>query len=103
MKRRVLDRGLAALGAGRRSMRRARERIAPRMARHILLSCALTTSGALLCAATTGQEADKPNILVIMGDDVGSVNIGAYHQSIIAGKTPNLDQLASDQLPVTDY
>ena len=37
----------------------------------------------------------KPNILVIMGDDVGWFNIGAYHQGIMSGKTPNLDKLAS--------
>src|SRR5262249_12537951 len=43
-------------------------------------------------AATSGQ---KPNILVIMGDDVGWFNIGAYHQGIMSGKTPNLDKLAA--------
>ena len=37
----------------------------------------------------------KPNILVIMGDDVGWFNIGAYHRGIMSGKTPNLDKLAS--------
>ena len=41
------------------------------------------------------QAADKPNILVIMGDDVGWFNIGAYHQGIMSGKTPNLDKLAA--------
>ena len=39
--------------------------------------------------AATGK---KPNILFIMGDDVGWFNIGAYHQGIMSGKTPNLDQ-----------
>jgi len=37
----------------------------------------------------------KPNILFIMGDDVGWFNIGAYHRGIMSGKTPNLDKLAS--------
>ncbi len=41
------------------------------------------------------QDAPKPNILVIMGDDVGWFNIGAYHRGIMSGKTPNLDKLAS--------
>ena len=45
----------------------------------------------------------KPNILVIMGDDVGWFNIGAYHQGIMSGKTPNLDQLAAQGLRFTDY
>src|SRR5437773_423104 len=33
----------------------------------------------------------RPNILVIMGDDVGWFNIGAYHRGMMSGKTPNLD------------
>ena len=45
----------------------------------------------------------KPNILVIMGDDIGWFNIGAYHQGIMSGKTPNLDQLAKDGMRFTDY
>jgi arylsulfatase len=50
------------------------------------------------------QAAEKqPNILVIMGDDVGWFNIGAYHQGIMSGKTPNLDKLASEGMRFTDY
>jgi arylsulfatase A-like enzyme len=45
----------------------------------------------------------QPNILVIMGDDVGWFNIGAYHRGIMSGKTPNLDKLASQGMMFTDY
>ena len=45
--------------------------------------------------ATGSAQTKKPNIIVIMGDDVGWFNIGAYHQGIMSGKTPNLDKLAS--------
>ncbi|MCI0573222.1 MAG: arylsulfatase [Myxococcaceae bacterium] len=45
----------------------------------------------------------KPNILVIMGDDVGWFNIGAYHQGIMSGRTPNLDKLAAQGMRFTDY
>jgi arylsulfatase len=45
----------------------------------------------------------QPNIVVIMGDDIGWFNIGAYHQGIMAGKTPNLDKLASEGMRFTDY
>lgn len=45
----------------------------------------------------------QPNILVIMGDDIGWFNIGAYHRGIMSGKTPNLDQLASQGMLFTDY
>jgi arylsulfatase A-like enzyme len=45
----------------------------------------------------------KPNILVIMGDDVGWFNIGAYHQGIMSGETPNIDKLASEGMRFTEY
>jgi hypothetical protein len=40
-------------------------------------------------------SARKPNIVFITGDDIGWYNIGAYHQGIMAGRTPNLDRLAA--------
>ena len=53
---------------------------------------------------TTPAPAEKkPNILVIMGDDVGWFNIGAYHRGMMSGKTPNLDKLASQGMMFTDY
>ena len=48
-------------------------------------------------------QTKQPNIVVIMGDDIGWFNIGAYHQGIMAGKTPNLDKLASEGMRFTDY
>ena len=45
----------------------------------------------------------KPNIIVIMGDDIGYWNIGAYHQGMMAGRTPNLDKLAAEGMRFTDY
>jgi arylsulfatase len=45
----------------------------------------------------------KPNIVFIMGDDVGIWNIGAYHRGMMSGKTPNLDKLASQGVIFTDY
>src|SRR6185503_12189043 len=45
----------------------------------------------------------QPNIVVIMGDDVGWFNIGAYHRGMMSGKTPNLDRLASQGMMFTDY
>jgi arylsulfatase A-like enzyme len=54
-------------------------------------------------ANAQAQAEKKPNILVIMGDDVGWFNIGAYHRGIMSGKTPNLDKLASQGMMFTDY
>src|SRR3984957_5455421 len=45
----------------------------------------------------------KPNIVVIMGDDIGMWNIGAYHRGLMAGRTPNLDKLAAEGMLFTDY
>jgi len=45
----------------------------------------------------------KPNIVVIMGDDIGMWNIGAYHRGLMAGRTPNIDKLAADGAIFTDY
>ncbi len=63
------------------------------------------TSAALglsLVAATTSQAADKPNILVIWGDDVGVHNISAYNHGIMGYKTPNIDRLANEGALFTD-
>jgi len=50
--------------------------------------------------AAAGQ---RPNIVFIMGDDIGWFNIGAYHQGIMASRTPNLDKLAAEGMRFTDY
>ncbi len=54
-------------------------------------------------AAEAQQAGKKPNIVFIMGDDVGWFNVGAYHQGIMSGKTPNLDELARQGMRFTDY
>src|SRR5262245_42903565 len=45
----------------------------------------------------------KPNIVFIMGDDIGWFNIGAYHQGMMAGRTPTLERLAAEGMRLTDY
>ncbi len=52
--------------------------------------------------ATTGSG-KQPNIVFIMGDDIGWFNIGAYHHGIMAGRTPNLDRMAAEGMLFTDY
>src|SRR5664279_4614341 len=68
-----------------------------------LWSLLATTATVLTVSPTQAQADKKPNILVIMGDDVGWFNIGAYHQGMMSGKTPNLDQLAAQGMRFTDY
>jgi len=57
----------------------------------------------VLVAGPTFASDKGPNILVIMGDDVGWFNIGAYHRGMMSGMTPNLDKLASQGMMFTDY
>jgi len=69
-----------------------------------LTSCATAQPApSMQSASSSGGGGKRPNILVIMGDDVGWFNIGAYHQGIMSGKTPNLDKLASQGMRFTDY
>jgi arylsulfatase A-like enzyme len=58
-----------------------------------------------LCLAcpTAFAAKDKPNILVIWGDDVGISNISAYTKGLVGYQTPNIDKIASDGIIFTDY
>jgi arylsulfatase A-like enzyme len=49
------------------------------------------------------QAADKPNILVIWGDDIGQFNISAYNMGMMGYKTPNIDRIASEGAVFTDW
>jgi arylsulfatase len=75
--------------------------------RLVLLAIAIGTfsvgSSCVRPAAAQTNGDKKPNIVFIMADDVGWFNIGAYHQGIMAGRTPNLDQLATEGMRFTDY
>ncbi|MCR9185479.1 MAG: arylsulfatase [Halieaceae bacterium] len=60
---------------------------------------------AFLVAVSTGSAlaADKPNILVIWGDDIGQSNISAYTRGLMGYKTPNIDRIANEGMLFTDY
>ncbi|KQX16525.1 arylsulfatase [Ensifer sp. ENS03] len=49
------------------------------------------------------QDAARPNILVIFGDDIGQTNISAYSFGVVGYKTPNIDRLAREGVMFTDY
>jgi len=74
------------------------------MIRNVWLAAPVTlTMLSALTLPSAAQEAPKPNIVAIMGDDIGWFNIGAYHRGIMAGTTPNLDKLAAEGMLFTDY
>ena len=73
------------------------------VARLALGALAVLSSLAGTSATAPAQSTRKPNILVIMGDDIGISNIGVYSHGMMAGKTPNLDKLAKEGVLFTDY
>jgi Sulfatase len=72
----------------------------------VLAASALSAGGLTSTAQAqqqTGQPpSQRPNIVFIMGDDIGWFNLGAYHRGIMASRTPNLDKLASEGMLFTD-
>ncbi len=74
--------------------------LAARACGALLLGSAWAIAPALAQAPPATQ---KPNIIVIMGDDIGWFNIGVYNQGIMSGRTPNLDRLAAEGMRFTDY
>tara|TARA_R110002110_G_scaffold415765_3_gene655273 strand:- start:36897 stop:38423 length:1527 start_codon:yes stop_codon:yes gene_type:complete len=70
------------------------------------MSLRKTLAAGLLLAATSAASvmaAEKPNILVIWGDDIGITNISAYSDGIMGYRTPNIDRIASEGMRFTDY
>ncbi|MCP4382955.1 MAG: arylsulfatase [Hyphomicrobiales bacterium] len=49
------------------------------------------------------QDSEKPNILVIWGDDIGQSNISAYTMGLVGYRTPNIDRIADEGMIFTDY
>jgi len=58
-------------------------------------SLAFVVLTALLVSPTTSAQS-KPNILSIMGDDIGWMQVGVYHRGVGIGETPNIDRLAME-------
>jgi len=51
----------------------------------------------------TPAAGSKPNILVIMGDDIGQTNVSAYSFGVMGYRTPNIDRIAREGMMFTDY
>ena len=66
------------------------------LAAALIISLALVAGNALAAA-------DKPNIVVIWGDDIGITDVSAYSFGMMGFKTPNIDRIAKDGMMFTDY
>src|ERR1019366_5696777 len=63
---------------------------------------ALATATTAMSPAVA-QQPQKPNSLVIMGDDIGYWNISAYNRGMMGYRTPNIDRIANEGAILTDY
>ena len=75
----------------------------PRRHRRRRLLGALGLTLTALGALSSAGAADKPNILVVWGDDVGQSNISTYTHGLMGYQTPNIDRIASEGMTFTDY
>jgi arylsulfatase A-like enzyme len=57
----------------------------------------------LMFGGQVRAQTDKPNILVVWGDDVGQSNISAFTHGLVGYKTPNIDRIAGEGMTFTDY
>ena len=56
----------------------------------------------MVLTSATATAQDKPNILIIWGDDIGQYNVSAYNMGVMGYKTPNIDRIADEGMIFTD-
>jgi arylsulfatase A-like enzyme len=61
------------------------------------------TIGLAALAAPAAAQDKKPNILFIMGDDIGLMQVGLYHEGVALGETPNIDRIGKEGGKFTTY
>jgi arylsulfatase A-like enzyme len=71
--------------------------------RSIRLALLAPLAFSMVTPASAQQQQQKPNILVIMGDDIGYWNISAYNRGMMGYRTPNIDRIANEGAIFTDY
>jgi arylsulfatase len=54
-------------------------------------------------AALAAADEKKPNILFIMGDDIGWMQPSIYHRGLMVGETPNIDRIGNEGAMFVDY
>jgi arylsulfatase len=60
-------------------------------------------TGVMASSSQPARAQEKPNILVIWGDDIGRSNISAYTFGMVGYETPNIDRIAREGMMFTDY
>ncbi len=67
-----------------------------------LLTVTVSCFALLVAAATSLAGQDRPNILIIWGDDIGQWNVSAYNRGSMGYMTPNIDRIANEGILFTD-
>jgi len=62
-----------------------------------------TAMAILLGLSGVAAAADKPNIMFIMGDDIGWMQPSIYHQGLMVGETPNIDRIGHEGAKFMTY
>ena len=63
----------------------------------------LMSASVPLSTPAAAQQAQKPNILFIMGDDIGWMQPSIYHQGLMVGETPNIDRIGNEGAKFMHY
>jgi hypothetical protein len=63
----------------------------------------MSLSGLVSTPAVAQQPPQKPNILFIMGDDIGLYQPSIYHRGLMVGETPNIDRIGNEGAIFTHY
>jgi arylsulfatase len=71
--------------------------------RNILVGLLAALAAVTTASHAVAQEQQKPNILFIMGDDIGWMQPSIYHQGLMVGETPNIDRIGREGAKFTDY
>jgi len=64
---------------------------------------ALCTVATVASMPASAQQGQKPNILFIMGDDIGWMQPSIYHRGLMVGETPNIDRIGQEGAMFMDY
>ena len=69
----------------------------------LLGASALVAASGLASTPAAAQTAQKPNILFIMGDDIGWMQPRIYHRGLMVGETPNIDRIGNEGAKFMTY
>jgi hypothetical protein len=60
-------------------------------------------SALVLATPPAAAQQQRPNVVIIWGDDIGQSNVSAYSRGVMGYRTPNIDRLATEGVIFTDY